>query len=660
MTIAADLAWEREQLLAASLDATAVIDGRRYASVNQPYAELYGFATPDALAGQPWDRRLAAGERSRFEREILPACRLDGRWRGTVTGRRRDGSPFPQVLSIARLDDERFLCICRAVERHRRVGEPKPGAVGTVSDEPDESAPFAVVRLDADFRITYANTRAEEIIGPAGTDSPSVLGVDIRNLPPIVEAGHADRFTRLQNGGTIEFEVALEPSAAAKASGIGRGVALSRDGEFAGALLLLDTPEGSREKRDLGRRRDEYPTPTRVNDLLLGILRDLYDASTRTEIEQGVCDRLAASELYQFVWIGEPHVDGKRIVPRATGGIDDGIVETIPVTTAAGEGDPDYGPDSRAFHTETVHVSHDVSTDPTFGRWQAAALDRGIESVAAVPLVHRGTTYGVLGVYTARPLAFDRRERAGFETLGNAVGFAINAVENRRVLFADTIVELEFEVTDPGLVFVRISEKLGCELTVTGPIESASGDWCVYLTVDGATPAAVRTVTTDDPDIERVRVIADEADAGALEVVTTEPPLSELTDHGAVLTSGTVDDGRGRFSIEAPGTADIRRLTDRLRTAYPDSTLVAQREFDRPVQRAVEIRQSIDDRLTDRQREALVRAYHAGYFDWPRRSTAGDVAESMDIAETTFHYHLRRGLDTLLTAFDGGDGATGT
>ena len=70
--------------------------------------------------------------------------------------------------------------------------------------------------------------------------------------------------------------------------------------------------------------------------------------------------------------------------------------------------------------------------------------------------------------------------------------------------------------------------------------------------------------------------------------------------------------------------------------------------FDRPVRTAGELRQSIEERLTECQKEALFRAYHAGYFEWPRTSTAGDIAESMNVAVTTFHYHLRNALDKLL------------
>lgn len=49
-------------------------------------------------------------------------------------------------------------------------------------------------------------------------------------------------------------------------------------------------------------------------------------------------------------------------------------------------------------------------------------------------------------------------------------------------------------------------------------------------------------------------------------------------------------------------------------------------------------------------------AYRAGYFDWPRESTAEEVADRMDISSPTFHYHLRRSEETLLSGlFDAGD-----
>ncbi|NHN48013.1 PAS domain S-box protein [Halostella sp. JP-L12] len=764
-------------MLAASMNPMAIIESDRYISVNQPYADLYGVGRPDDLAGELWNRHLAEYERERVKGEILPTCRADGTWSGTLTGRRCDGSTFSLELSIACLDDEHFVFTCqendrikqpeRGVENPQQLIEnvfdtvddivyvfdedgtpilwntklcemtgytdeeiealePKefvspeqheyvPGLAeaidqlgdqhvdldlitkdgeriphefrGTTFEDPDtgrvyrcgiardvsdrrererqlriarqfneelvENAPFGMFRLDEELRITYENPRAEEIIGlPDDEEASAAIGRDIRELPSIIETGQADLFTRLQAGETIEFEFPFESIYGKEAYFTGRGVPLYRDGEFDGAVLMaIDISERRQHERDLERQRDELQTLDQINELLLEITRDLFESPTRAEIEQTVCDRLAVSSLYQFAWIGEPEPNGDQIRPHASAGIDDGYVETITVTTA--ETETGQGPGGRAFRTSELQVSHDIRSDPTFEPWREAALDRGIKSAAAVPLVHGDTTYGILAVYATRPLAFSHRERDGLETLGEAIGFAINAIENRKLLFADSVVELEFEVTDSGLVFVRTSEQFGCELTITGYVESESGSWSVYLTVDDVAPTAIRDVAVDDPDVDRIRIIADEDDTGVLEFVMKADALNHITDHGAILTSGHVADGRGRFRIEAPQSADIRQLSTRLRTEYPDSTLVAQREFDRPAQKAREIRQSVSDQLTDRQQEALTHAYHAGYFDWPRQSTAGDIAASMDVAETTFHYHLRNALETLSSVLIG-------
>lgn len=52
--------------------------------------------------------------------------------------------------------------------------------------------------------------------------------------------------------------------------------------------------------------------------------------------------------------------------------------------------------------------------------------------------------------------------------------------------------------------------------------------------------------------------------------------------------------------------------------------------------------------VTDRQREALVRAFEMGYFDVPRRTTLDEVADEFDITNQAVSTRLRRGLQNLL------------
>lgn len=112
--------------------------------------------------------------------------------------------------------------------------------------------------------------------------------------------------------------------------------------------------------------------------------------------------------------------------------------------------------------------------------------------------------------------------------------------------------------------------------------------------------------------------------------------VPELTKRGGALLSGYCQDGAwyGRYQ-------------------FPDrEALVAMREFchDNGVTFDVKQLYCADGPsdwggagLTDRQREALVAAYDAGYFDDPRTATLADVADELDISSTAVGRRLRRG-----------------
>ena len=57
------------------------------------------------------------------------------------------------------------------------------------------------------------------------------------------------------------------------------------------------------------------------------------------------------------------------------------------------------------------------------------------------------------------------------------------------------------------------------------------------------------------------------------------------------------------------------------------------------------------DELTDRQLTALQRAYFGDFFEWPRPTSGDDLAESMGIARSTYHQHLRAAERKLVKAY---------
>jgi PAS domain S-box-containing protein len=412
--------------------------------------------------------------------------------------------------------------------------------------------------------------------------------------------------------------------------------------------FITDITDRRENERELARRRDELETLNQINGLLLNITRALSDVPTCEDVESIVCERLAASELYRFAWIGERAIDEDAIVPRTSAGVEEGYLEAVSAT--AGGNVPDGGPAGRALQTGEVQVVQDVRSDESFEPWRDAAVARGYRSAAAVPLVHGETVYGLLAVYSARQDAFSDREQSAFATLGETIGFVINALQNRRLLVADDVTELAFEGSDPDVPPVAASEHLDATVSLEGYAETAGDDWLVYLSIDGGDPDDLVTFLLERDGVSDAWVI-EATDAGGQVGVREPEPwfVRSLLSAGATLQEATATDGTLRAVLEVPGSADVRSVVDLLRDAYPSIELVAQRELDRPVRTAAEFRESFEECLTERQLAALRAAYYAGYFDWPRGSTAEDIADSMGIASATLHNHLRKANRQLLS-----------
>jgi predicted DNA binding protein len=246
---------------------------------------------------------------------------------------------------------------------------------------------------------------------------------------------------------------------------------------------------------------------------------------------------------------------------------------------------------------------------------------------------------------------FSERAQSAFEILGEAIGFAINAAKNRKLLLSDTAVELELRVTDPDGVFLDVAERLDCTCHLQGLVPAPEGHLLHYVHVEGASADRVADAIAGADSVEECRTIADEdGEDCVLEVVMSASTMKRLVEAGAVVQSATATDGEVRLVAEVPQDADVRGIVDTFQSAYPESELVGKRTVDRPIQTAQEFRQSLTDPLTDRQEMVLRTVYFAGYYDWPRGSTAEEIAESLDIASATLHYHLRKAQDELLGA----------
>ena len=365
-----------------------------------------------------------------------------------------------------------------------------------------------------------------------------------------------------------------------------------------------------------------------VVDALERSVEALLDANARDEIETGVCEGLVSGP-YSAAWILTRDRQRERVVVRTHAG----------ESADRFDGAADTGIVRRSLQTGQAFVAPD---DPG-----PASEQEGRGLLAAVPIGHGETQYGALVVRDESTAAFDDPERTLLHTLGRQTAFAVAAVERRQVLAGGAVLEVRFQYSDDRAALVTLSENLGCTVTLDGAVAGAEGFLC-FVRVSGVQAKDALETAAEIPGVGGTRLIRSDDDGGLLELALTDrSPLLALTERGATITELTVEGGQATLTCELAPDADLRAVHDELHGRFPTLDLRSKQET-RATTKTPERRQSLEQELTEKQRAVLRTAYHAGYFEWPRGSTAEDLAESMGVSSPTLHNHLRRAQQTLL------------
>jgi PAS domain S-box-containing protein len=402
-----------------------------------------------------------------------------------------------------------------------------------------------------------------------------------------------------------------------------------------------------REER-LASTRERVDRLERLNTVIREIEQATVDHASRDAIEQSLCERLTAVEEYEAAWVLEPDAAATDLRPRTRAG------ESGPVGSATVDLSVDRPVDHPAAEAHesaspavVQHLATGSGTDAFGGtgeEWRKRLLRAGYQSLVAVPLAYDGTVHGVVCVVATDPSAFEERTEAVLAELGRSVGHAIAVLERQTALESDTTVELEFETDDGSLPFVALAAETGGTVSLERTVRRSDGSFSAFYTVEGVPPGRALEVARGVCGPESVtRVSADEEGPASLLEVTTERWFgTPFAERGAVLRTATATPSEsGRLVVEAPRGTDVRSLVESFRESHPGTELVAQRTRERAVESLLELRDRLDDRLTDRQMEVVETAYSAGYFAWPRENSGEEVASLLGVTQPTFNKHLR-------------------
>jgi PAS domain S-box-containing protein len=112
----ANLLRRQTQAIESAADGMAILNtSGEYVYLNSAHTQMFGYQSPADLLGKTWRVLYDPQETERFEKKIFPEYEEHGRWSGEALARRRDGTYFPQELSLTKLEGGGMVCVCRDV-----------------------------------------------------------------------------------------------------------------------------------------------------------------------------------------------------------------------------------------------------------------------------------------------------------------------------------------------------------------------------------------------------------------------------------------------------------------------------------------------------------------------------------------------------------------
>ncbi|WP_254525611.1 bacterio-opsin activator domain-containing protein [Natrinema caseinilyticum] len=210
----------------------------------------------------------------------------------------------------------------------------------------------------------------------------------------------------------------------------------------------------------------------------------------------------------------------------------------------------------------------------------------------------------------------------------------------------NSIVEVEFEVSDPEYPLVALSAETGCDAQLLQILPRSDGAYTVFHRISGASPEQILEFASTYDGFE-ARVISTGDEALIVEFRIRDDGtffITSLTDAGAIPTQLGSKNGVAHIAAEIPPAYSASDVISHFREYYPSMRILARREktYSTSLFQRREFYDAIVRKLTSRQHEVLLLAYTNGYYDWPRERTGEELAAELGVSYATFSEHLRK------------------
>src|SRR5450759_3695616 len=283
--------------------------------------------------------------------------------------------------------------------------------------------------LDREARITYCNEyllrltgwRQEEVIGrnwfelfipPEITDAKDAFAAVLANLP---EAWHRENeiLTRSGERRLIRWNCSV------LRSGAGDVIGTASIGE--------DITEQKRAEIKIMHLNRVYAMLSGINTLIVRV-RD------RDELFREACRVAVENGQFRTAWIGVIDRSAMKIVQIASAGADSEFLSLIEDRFSLREDAPlGITMSARAVREKKAIVTNDIRDDPKVF-FAKARIERGIFSMAILPLLVSDNAIGVLALYADETGIFDEEKLKLLTELAGDIAFAIDHIEKAEKL----------------------------------------------------------------------------------------------------------------------------------------------------------------------------------------------------------------------------------
>ena len=172
----------------------------------------------------------------------------------------------------------------------------------------------------------------------------------------------------------------------------------------------------------------------------LRLLSDCNNALVRAADEQQLlgelCRLVVDSGGYLMGWVGFVEHDAQKSVrPVAHSADPYGVLKRLRISWDA-ERDIGRGPTGTAIRTATTQISQNCQTSPDILPWRSAAIEHGVQSTIALPIIVDQQVLGAFMLYSAAAHAFNADEVGVLEELSANLAYGLQALRARRQIEA--------------------------------------------------------------------------------------------------------------------------------------------------------------------------------------------------------------------------------